>query len=78
MKPLKTSVSLKIISVIMVIVSVTGTFVPSSYTTRDCFTFVSKLKSLTNFKHCIMASMDVESLFTNSGTSLALNIFNNS
>ena len=40
-------------------------FVPSSYTTRDCFSFVSKLKSLTCCKHCIMASMDLESLFTN-------------
>ena len=40
-------------------------FVPSSYITRDCFSFVSKLKSLTCYKHYIMDSMDVEILFTN-------------
>ena len=49
----------------MIYIELCTPFVPSSYTTRDCFTFVSKLKSLTCFKHCIMASMDVESLFTN-------------
>ena len=52
-------------------------FVPSSYTTRDCFSFVSKLKSLTCFKHCIMARMDVESLFTNVPVTETISIITN-
>ena len=59
------------------IVELCTPFLPSSYTTRDCFSFVSKLNSLTCFKHCIMASMDVESLFTNVPVNETISIITN-
>ena len=64
LRPIISSINTHNYNLAKYIVELCTPFVPSSYTTRDCFTFVSKLKSLTNFKHCIMASMDVE-LFTN-------------
>ena len=65
LRPIISSINTYNYNLAKYIVELCTPFIPSSYTTRDFFSFVSKLKSLTCFKHCIMASMDVEYLFTN-------------
>ena len=59
------------------IVELCTPFVPSSYTKHNCFSFISKLISLTFLKHCKMASMDVESLLTNVPVTETISIITN-
>ena len=55
LRPIISSINTYKYNLAKYIVELCTSFVLFSYTKCDCFSFVSKLKSLTCFKHCIMA-----------------------
>ena len=77
LRPIISSINTYNYNLAKYIVELCTPFVPPSYTTRDCFSFIAKLKSLACFKHSIMASMDVESLFTNVPVTETISIITN-